>query len=108
VKLNNFSSWGAVAQSGPCPPHSWGLWLTHDDAPQSVGLLWKNDQPVAETSTWQHTTDKHPCPRCDSNPQLQQASSRRTTSQTARPLGSAEKNHFLKLSLNSLIWKYLK
>jgi len=31
-----------------------------------------SDQLVAETSTWQHTTlttDKHPCPRWDSNPQ---------------------------------------
>jgi len=30
---------------------------------------------VAETPAWQHTiltTDKHPCPRCDSNPQSQQ------------------------------------
>ena len=26
------------------------------DTPHSVGLLWKNDQPYAETSTWQHTT----------------------------------------------------
>ena len=29
----------------------------------SIGLLWTRDQPVAETSTWQHTTltkDRHP------------------------------------------------
>ena len=26
---------------------------------QSVGLLWTNDQSVAETSTWQHTTNIH-------------------------------------------------
>jgi hypothetical protein len=47
---------------------------THSDTPHSVGLLWTNDQPVAETSTWQHTTltrDRHPCPRRDSNPQSQ-------------------------------------
>ena len=25
--------------------------LTHNDAPQSVGLLWTSDQLVAETST---------------------------------------------------------
>jgi hypothetical protein len=25
--------------------------ITHNDAPQSVGLLWTSDQPVAETST---------------------------------------------------------
>jgi hypothetical protein len=34
----------------------------HSDSPYTVGLLWKNDQPVAETSAWQHitlTTDIH-------------------------------------------------
>ena len=30
--------------------------ITYNDAPQSVGLLWTNDQSVAEASTWQHTT----------------------------------------------------
>jgi hypothetical protein len=29
--------------------------ITNNDAPQSVGLIWTSDQPVAETSTWQHT-----------------------------------------------------
>jgi len=36
------------------------------------GLLWTRDRPVAESSTWQHTTltrDRHPCPRRDTNPQ---------------------------------------
>jgi hypothetical protein len=28
-----------------------GSEITHKDAPQSVGLLWTSDQPVAETST---------------------------------------------------------
>jgi hypothetical protein len=28
----------------------------HNDAPQSVGLLWTSDKSDAETSTWQHTT----------------------------------------------------
>jgi hypothetical protein len=41
---------------GPGPPHSRGIYITHNDAPQSVGLLWTSDQLVAETSTWQHTT----------------------------------------------------
>jgi hypothetical protein len=27
------------------------FFITHNDAPQSVGLLWTNEQPVAETST---------------------------------------------------------
>ena len=46
---------------------------SHSDPPQSVGLLWTSDQPDAETSIWQHTTittDRHPCPRWDSNPQF--------------------------------------
>ena len=30
--------------------------ITHNDAPQSVGLLWTSYQLVAETSTCQHTT----------------------------------------------------
>jgi hypothetical protein len=33
-----------------------GFFITHNDAPQSVGLLWMSDQLVAENSTWQHTT----------------------------------------------------
>ena len=39
--------------------------ITHDNAPQSVGLLWTSDQLIAETSTWWHTTlttDKHDAP----------------------------------------------
>ena len=32
-----------------------GFYITHNDAPQSIGLLWTSDQLVAETSTWQHT-----------------------------------------------------
>jgi hypothetical protein len=59
------------------------------DAPQSVGLLWTSDQLVAETSTWQHTTDKHPCPRWDRNPRSWQASGRRPMPYTVRPLGPA-------------------
>jgi hypothetical protein len=31
------------------------FYITHD-APQSLGLLWTSDQPVAETPTRQHTT----------------------------------------------------
>ena len=42
--------------SWPGSPHSLGFYITHNDTPQSVGLLWTSDQFVAETSTWQHTT----------------------------------------------------
>ena len=82
--LFHILSRGAAAQRGPWPPYSWGSLITHNDAPQSVGLLWTSDQFVAETSTWQHTTlttDKHPCPPngWDSNPRSQQASGHRPT-----------------------------
>jgi hypothetical protein len=36
-----------------------GFLITHNDAQQSVGLLWTSDQLVVTT----HKTDKHPCPR---------------------------------------------
>ena len=69
-------------QRGPWPPHSWGFLMTHNDAPQSVGLLWTSAQLITQTSTWQHTTfttGKHPCPWRDSNTQSQQVSGRRPT-----------------------------
>jgi hypothetical protein len=68
------------------------------DVPQPVGLIWTSDQLVAETSTWQHTTlktDKHPCPRRDSNLQSWQASGCRPTPQTARPLRPARYKYLM-------------
>jgi len=41
----------ATVPSGPGPTHSRGFYITHNDAPQSVGLLWTSDQLVAETYT---------------------------------------------------------
>jgi hypothetical protein len=67
-----------VCQSLLIVEDSW----SHSDTPHSVELLWTSDQLIAETSTWQHTTfttDRHPCPRRDSNPQSQQANGRRPT-----------------------------
>jgi hypothetical protein len=32
-----------------------GFLITHNGAPQSVGLLWTSDQSVAVTTTWQHS-----------------------------------------------------
>ena len=83
---------GASSPSGPGPPHSRGFQITHNITSQSVVLLWKSDQLITETSTGQHitpTTDKHPFPRWDLNPQSQWVSGRRPTPQTARPLGLA-------------------
>jgi hypothetical protein len=88
----NFFSSGATAHSGPGPPNYRGFTITLKHTPHSVGLLWTSDQPVAETSTWHHTTltrDRPPCPLRHSNPQSQQASGRRPTSYTAQQLGSA-------------------
>jgi hypothetical protein len=42
---------GSAAQYGLWPPRPGGFLMTHDDAPQSVGLLWISDQLVAGTST---------------------------------------------------------
>jgi len=56
---------------------------SHSDTPHSAGLLWTSDRPVAETSTRQHTTlttDRHPCPWPESNPQSQQPNGRTFTS----------------------------
>jgi hypothetical protein len=56
--------------------------VTLRHTPQSIGLLWTSDRPVAEISTLQHkhcTRDKHPCLQWDSNPRSQQALGRRPT-----------------------------
>jgi len=42
---------GVTAPSGPGPPQSRGFQITHNDASQSVGLIWTSDQLVAEIST---------------------------------------------------------
>jgi hypothetical protein len=68
---------GSAAQRRLWPPRSRGFLITHNDAPQSVGLLWTNDKLVADTSTWQH--NKQPCPLWDSKIRSQQASGRRPT-----------------------------
>jgi hypothetical protein len=65
---------------------------SHSDTPHSAGRLRTSDQPVADTSTRQHTTlqrERNPCPWRDSNPQPQQASGCSPTHWIARSLGSA-------------------
>jgi hypothetical protein len=51
-----FVSFWPTARQLTRPSHSWVFYITHNDAPQSVGFHWKSDQLVAQTSTWQHTT----------------------------------------------------
>jgi len=75
-------SHGATVPSVKGHPNCRGFMITLNDAPQSIRLLSTSDQLLVETCTWQHTTlttDRRPCPRCDSNPQSQKASSRRPT-----------------------------
>jgi hypothetical protein len=58
----------------------------------TVEFLQTRDRPVADTSTWKHTTltrERHPCPRLDSNQQSQQASGCKPTPWTARLPASA-------------------
>jgi len=66
-------------QISPPPPPPVGRFVDHTQrrTTESVGLPWKSDQLVAETSVSQHTTlttDKHPCLRWDSKSKSQQAS----------------------------------
>jgi hypothetical protein len=42
---------GSAAQRGLLPPRSRGFMITHNYAPQSVGLLWTSDQLITETCT---------------------------------------------------------
>jgi hypothetical protein len=60
---------------------------SHPDTQHSVGPLWMRDRPVAETSTWQHTTftshrERHQCPRRDSD---RQSSKRAAADPCLRP-----------------------
>jgi hypothetical protein len=67
--------------------------FTHNDASQSVGLLWTIDQLVAETSSWQHTTittDRHPCPGGIRNYNL---SGRAAADLGLRPRGHWDRHH---------------
>jgi len=70
---------GATGLGGPWTPHCLGFTIT--DTPHSVELIWTSDQPVAETSTCQHTKihKGHPCSGRDSNPQSQIARDCRPT-----------------------------
>ena len=73
---------------------TWSFFRFRYHTQRRTTLLWTSDQPVAETSTWQHTaltTDRYSCLRWDSNPPYQKASGHSPTAQTARPLGPANK-----------------
>jgi hypothetical protein len=44
INTTRFLFGDPAAQHGPGPPHSWGFYITHNDAPKSVGHLWTSDQ----------------------------------------------------------------
>jgi hypothetical protein len=56
VHISTFFPLALQPSAGLWPPLSRCFLITHNDAPQSVGLLWTSDQFVADTSTWQLTT----------------------------------------------------
>jgi hypothetical protein len=41
-----FIFFGSAAQRGLWPPRSRGFLITHNDGPQSVGLLWTSDEEL--------------------------------------------------------------
>jgi hypothetical protein len=72
----------------------------------SVGLLWTRDRPVAEISTWHHTTfsrERHPFSRRDSNPQSKQAAADPHL-KTVQPLEPPDSTQRDPNRVNSEIW----
>ena len=77
-------TWGYISITWCFPSH------IHLDTPQSVGFLWTSDQPVVETSIWQHTTftrKRHKCSRRDLTPQTPQTMNHKPSPYTARSPG---------------------
>jgi hypothetical protein len=105
-----FFVFGATAPSGTAPPHSRSFYITHNDASHSVGLLWTNDQPIAKTSTGQHTTlttNIHP-PGGIQTPSL---SRRAAVDLRLRPRGHWDRHLFVwiySLHINVIIIIYCK
>jgi hypothetical protein len=81
------------------------LSITHNDTKQSVGLLWTRDRPVAETSTWQHTTftkDRHPWPLPD-EVRTRNPSKRAAADPRFRPLSHWNQRTFPLPSVNTIL-----
>ena len=65
--------------------------ITHHSRQDYPGRgIGPSQRPLPDST--QHSQDRHPCPRRNSNPQSQQASGRRSSPQTARPLRWAFQN----------------
>ena len=72
---------------------SFTRFLDHKQRRATVGRTSLDERPARRTDlhlTTHNTQYKHSCPRWDSNPQSQQASGRRITPHTVRPLGPAD------------------
>jgi hypothetical protein len=70
LHILDFDINGELIFHGPTVLVSQGLLIVEVSKSHSVGLFWKNDQPVAETSKWQQaalTTDRYPLRWRDSN-----------------------------------------
>jgi len=73
-------------------------------APLDVWSARRRDLYLATNNT-QFTTDKHPCPRRETNQQSQRASSHSPTPFTARPLGPADNvEHVYKIYFAFRMW----
>jgi len=104
---------GATDSYWPGPPHSRGFYITHNDAPQLVGLLWTCDQPVAETSTWtKHYTHNRQTSMSPVEFETKISAGERLLRLTARPLGSAQlrplpiQNELL-LATSVILWRHM-
>jgi len=69
---------GAIAHSGPGPPHYRGFTITLRHS--TLGRTPLDEWTARRTDLWQHTAltiDRHPCRWWDLNPESQQESSHR-------------------------------
>ena len=95
--------WGNVTQA---MASSLLRFLNHTQRRITVGRTSLDERSARRRDhylTTHNTQHKHPCPRRDSNPQSQQASGRRPTPQTARPLRSANISSYLMINTMRLL-----
>jgi hypothetical protein len=75
--------------SGPGPPHYCGFTITLRHTTLGRAPLDEGSARHRDLYLTSYNIHRHPCPRWDPDPQPQHASDRRSTPETARPLGSA-------------------
>ena len=89
------------------PPPSRGSEITHKDTPQSVGLLWTSDQPIAETSTWQHTQHSQwTTIHAPGELRTHNASKRSVVDTRLRPLGHWDRQNAVLPCKNYILWVF--